>query len=91
MATPSSVPSLCSTRGAPFEPFSKRAARAKYERREAVAKAAERAERQKHDERALARAAKLGDRSLSTGARLAFIEDSENPRFEKLRGKKYNW
>ena len=80
---------MCSTRGAFFEPMSKRQARAKFEQREARPAPAARGERRKADERRLAQKVELGEKSMSTGARLAFRDDSDMP--DKLRGKRWNW
>lgn len=87
----SEVPAFCTTRGQFFEPTSVRKIKAKEARREARAAAIARDQQRKRDERSLKKKQTTKEQQLSNGAARAFREDSDNPSFEKLKGKFYNW
>lgn len=87
----SETPTFCTTRGQFFEPISVRKIKAKEARREARAAAIARDQQRKRDARALKKKQTTADEQVSHGARSAFKEDSDNPSFEKLKGKFYNW
>lgn len=90
MAT-SVIPTICSTRGAFFEPLSVRTERMKQERREARAAAIQRENLRKRDARNLDKKQAAQDAAAGRDARGVFHADSDAPAFERLKGKKYNW
>lgn len=80
---------MCFTRGAFFEPISVRKERVKRERQAARADAIERDNRRKRDARALGKKLDSIEASVTRDAQVAFAPD--DPAFDQLKAKKYNW
>ena len=82
------VPTMCSTRGAFFEPLSTRKDRVRLERAERRREAVMRYAQQ---QRELAKKGRQTRDADGRSARGAFHADSQNPTFDGLKGKKWNW